>query len=259
MVDDNERGTYTPPTEDHLSYESRRSAARRDQMPITLIASVIVLLVLLLAVVIFYNSGLNTRKVGDVGETLGNYKDGAIEEAKPLTDADLLDPGVAHDAQVSGTAPTFANDTEAPQARDAASAAAPVKPADSAENLLPPAQTVPPVAKPSEPAKTVEPKPEVKAEAPTAKPVEKPVAAAAGGSASVQIGAFSSREIADREFAALASSYGLFVGGTSKVVEKIDRNGSTFYRTSFSGFASKEKARQFCDALKAASKSCFVK
>jgi len=279
MVEDRERGTYTPPTEDHLSYEARRPADRRDQTPVTLIASFIVLVVLLLAVVLFYNSGLNTRKAGDVGEPVTAYKDGAIEEAKPLSDADLLDPGVAHDAQVSGTAPNFVNDTEAPQARDAASATA-LKPVDANENLLPlpPAQTGQPQngqpqspqsrAAPSQAAPSqanAAPKPAVQTPAapkpsvpaPATQPATTPVATGAG--ASVQIGAFASRDIADREFAALASSYGLFVGGTSKAVEKVDRNGSTLYRTSFTGFASKEKARQFCDALKAAGKSCFVK
>lgn len=261
MVEDNERGTYTPPTEDHLSYDSRRPVPKRDQTPITLIASFIVLVVLLLAVVLFYNSGLNTRKVSDVGDPLTAYKDSNIEEAKPLSDEDLLDPSVNQEAHASGTAPVFANDTEAPQAREAASAAAPGAPSVN-ENLLPPAtqptqaapapaipaQPAPVATKPAEPVKTAEAKPELK-----------PNPATSSGVASVQIGAFSSQAIADREFSALASSYGLFVGGTRKVVEKVDRDGSTFYRTSFSGFASKEKAQQFCNALKSAGKTCFVK
>ncbi|MDC7684275.1 SPOR domain-containing protein [Asticcacaulis sp. BYS171W] len=258
MVEDNERGTYSPPTEDHLSYETRRPAPSRDQTPITLIASGIVLVVLLLAVVLFYNSGLNSRKVGDVGEPLAGYKDGAIEEAKPLSEDDLIDSA----ADTSATAPKFANDTEAPQLRDASSAVAPVKPADAAENILPPAsKTAPPVFKAEDkPAPVSDAKPAAPPVKPveTPKPVEKPVAVS-GGSASVQIGAFSSQAIADREYAQAASTYGMFVGGTSKTVQKVEVNGSTFYRTSFSGFASKEKAKQFCDALKAAGKSCFVK
>lgn len=264
MVEDNERGTYTPPTEDHLSYDSRRPAPKRDQTPITLIASFIVLVVLLLAVVLFYNSGLNTRKVSDVGDPLTAYKDGNIEEAKPLSDEDLLDPSVNQEAHASGTAPVFANDTEAPQAREAASAAAPAAPSAN-ENLLPPAtqptqptQPAPAAAKPAQPA-PVATKPAEPVKTAEAKPEPKPVVATTSGGASVQIGAFSSQAIADREFAALASSYGLFVGGTRKVVEKVDRDGSTFYRTSFSGFASKDKAQQFCNALKSAGKTCFVK
>lgn len=266
MVEDNERGTYTPPTEDHLSYDNRRPAPKRDQTPITLIASFIVLVVLLLAVVLFYNSGLNTRKVTDVGDPLTAYKDGNIEEAKPLSDEDLLDPAVNQEAHASATAPVFANDTEAPQARDAASAVAP-SPATANENLLPPAQTsqvtAPPAAQPAPVAKPTQPapvaaKPAEPVKAAEAKPEPK-LASTASGGASVQIGAFSSQAIADREFSALASSYGLFVGGTRKVVEKVDRDGSTFYRTSFSGFASKDKAQQFCNALKSAGKTCFVK
>lgn len=246
-MDENERGTYSPPTEDHLNYESRRGPPPRDQMPITLIASAIVLVVLLLAVVLFYNSGLNSRTAGDVGEPIANYKDGAIEEARPLADDDLLDPVLNEDAAMaSATAPTFSEDTEAPQAREVISEApAPVAPikgplnADGTlnDNVLPPANTTP-----------------------APKPVEAtPPVASGGGAASVQIGAFGSRDIADREYAQIASSYGMFVGGTSKAVEKVDRDGKTFYRTSFSGFASKEKAKQFCDALMAAGKTCFVK
>ncbi|UDF05292.1 SPOR domain-containing protein [Asticcacaulis sp. AND118] len=261
MVEENERGTYTPPTEDHLSYGHRRPAPRRDQTPITLIASFIVLVVLLLAVVLFYNSGLNTRKVSDVGDPITAYKDGNIEEAKPLSDEDLLDPSVNQEAHTSGTAPIFANDAEAPQARETASATAPAGSAN--DNLLPPAQTTPAAPPAVAPAQQPAPapvvaKPAEAAKAPEVKTDPKPVAAASGG-ASVQIGAFSSQAIADREFAALASSYGLFVGGTRKVVEKVDRDGSTFYRTSFSGFASKDKAQQFCNALKSAGKTCFVK
>lgn len=260
MVEDNERGTYTPPTEDHLSYGNRRPAPKRDQTPITLIASFIVLVVLLLAVVLFYNSGLNTRKVSDVGDPITAYKDGNIEEAKPLSDEDLLDPSVNQEAHTSGTAPVFANDTEAPQARETASATAPAT-TGANDNLLPPAQTAPaapPVTAPAQQSTPAATKPAEPVKAPEVKPETKPVAAASGG-ASVQIGAFSSQAIADREFAALASSYGLFVGGTKKVVEKVDRDGSTFYRTSFSGFASKDKAQQFCNALKSAGKTCFVK
>lgn len=245
---DKDRGTYTPPTEDNLSYEARQGGGNggRPQTPITLIASGIVLVVLLLAVVMFYNSGLNSRKdMAEIGESLSNYKDNRIEDARPLTDEDLLDP-VAPDAE-----PKFAPGTEEPIARADASAAAIVEaplPAEARTGPIPgnvtPEATTPPAT------------PE--ASAPVAK-IETPKPVAAGAGAAVQIGAFASREIADQQYAALASSYGLFVSGTRKSVETVERDGTTLYRTSFSGFASKDKAKAFCDALKSAGKSCFVK
>ncbi|MDC7675029.1 SPOR domain-containing protein [Asticcacaulis machinosus] len=244
---DKDRGTYTPPTEDNLSYEARQGGnGGRPQTPITLIASGIVLVVLLLAVVMFYNSGLNSRKdMAEIGESLSNYKDNRIEDARPLTDEDLLDP-VAPDAE-----PKFAPGTEDPIARADASATvseAP-PPAEAKIGAIPGNAVEAPASAPAVPAEV--PAPIAKVETP------KPVTAGAG--AAVQIGAFASREIADQQYAALASSYGLFVSGTKKSVETVDRDGTTLYRTSFSGFASKDKAKAFCDALKSAGKSCFVR
>lgn len=247
---DRDRGTYSPPTEDHLSYETRRQASR-DQTPITLIASGIVLVVLLLAVVLFYNSGLNSRKVAEVGTPVGDYKDAGVEDAKPLSDEDLLDPALGTEN------PTFAEGAEQPKPREVINEApAPVAPikgpltSESSATATPPAQTTTPSA--AAPAAKPGTPPVVNASAATPKP-------AASGSAAVQIGAFGSREIADREYNAIASNYGLFLNGTAKSVERIERDGTVLYRTSFAGFASKEKASEFCNVLKSAGKSCFVR
>ncbi len=78
--------------------------------------------------------------------------------------------------------------------------------------------------------------------------------------ASVQIGAFQSMDIANKQYASVASSYGLFLSGTSKHVEPVtSANGATLYRTAFTGFESRDKAHAFCDALKAAGHDCLVK
>ncbi len=281
---DKDRGTYSPPTEDSLSYETRRTTAR-DQAPITLIISGIFLVVLLLAVVLFYNSGLNNhgRPAPEVGDSMGDIKDAKVEDAKPLTDQDLLEPST----DASGGA-TFAPGTEAPlrdqsisqaavdqapppaapiqgplpsQANNAAitgqpaaaTAAAPAtKPAVPA--VTPPATTaaVKPVVTPVKPTAT----PAVAAATPASATVTKP---AAGGGAIVQIGAFESTDLANKEYAKVASSFGLFLSGTSKRVEKVETAKGTFYRTSFVGFASPEKAKSFCSALKASGHDCFVK
>ncbi|WP_374321880.1 SPOR domain-containing protein, partial [Brevundimonas sp.] len=83
--------------------------------------------------------------------------------------------------------------------------------------------------------------------------------AAARGSASVQIGAFSSTEIADREYAAVAGRFGQYASGAEKrVTEVTTSSGSTLYRTAFSGL-SRERATAFCNALKAAGRDCIVR
>jgi cell division protein FtsN len=105
--------------------------------------------------------------------------------------------------------------------------------------------------------------PEAEAKPPPApKPAPKPEPAApkpvaGGGPASVQIGAFSSAEIADREWSAAVARAG--GSGRGKRVEKVERDGSTLYRTTVTGFADRAAAQAFCDRLKSAGKSCFVR
>jgi len=301
---DEDRGTYSPPTEDNLSYQSRR-APSRDQAPLTLIISGICLVLLLVFVVLFYNSGLNShgRTPPDVGNPVGDIKDTPVTDAKPLTDAQLGDTGAAK----------FAPSAEAPQLRDNASGAvdeappavtpipgplpsqannpainggatasdatggtaandaghdainraltpsAPVTGADkstklasaSSSSAVPKAKPVPPKAPTPKAAED-----DAKLAATTA-PVK---TTAAPSGASVQIGAFQSMDIANKQYASVASSFGLFLGGTSKHIEKVDAaNGATLYRTAFTGFESKDKARAFCSALKASGHDCLVK
>ena len=47
--------------------------------------------------------------------------------------------------------------------------------------------------------------------------------------------------------------------GKGKSVEKIDKNGGVLYRTAVTGFASRADAQAFCEKLKSAGKSCFVR
>ncbi len=309
---DEDRGTYSPPTEDNLSYQSRK-APSRDQAPLTLIISGIVLVMLLVFVVLFYNSGLNShgRTPPDVGNSVGDIKDSQVTDAKPLSGDELNDNGAAK----------FAPSAEAPDLRSAAStgvdeAPPPVAPiqgplpsqannpalnggatspdttpvpgAGAASNdkggsdagraaidraLTPGAAPATKVASAStsssaaaKPAKLASASASsASASSPAkAKPAEDDAKLAAATAplhgATVQIGAFQSMDIANKQYANVASSYGLFLGGTAKHVEKVDAaNGSTLYRTAFTGFASKDKAHAFCDALKAAGRDCLVK
>ena len=283
---DKDRGTYSPPTEDSLSYETRRPAGR-DKAPITLIISGIFLVLLLLAVVLFYNSGLNShgRTPPEVGDAIGDIKDGKVEDAKPLSDDQM--------SVDDGSGAKFAPGSETPLRDDSASAGvatteapAPVapitgplpsqannsvitgQPAASVAPLKPPVQAVTPSSSASSTSSIAAAKPAPAAKLPpvakTAPPAKEladadaPKPAAKGGSA-VQIGAFDSTDIANKQYASVASSYGLFLSGTSKHIEKVETPKGTFYRTSFTGFSTPDKARSFCSALKAAGHDCIVK
>jgi hypothetical protein len=142
----------------------------------------------------------------------------------------------------------------APAIRPAIPAAPPPAAAAAAKILAP--TPAPKVAAPKAEAPAPKPPaPVAKAETP------KPEAAkpAAGGGAVVQIGAVSSKALADQAWKdAVAVSPGL-AAGKGKGVEPIEKNGGTLYRTSVTGFASKADAQAFCAKLQAAGKSCFVR
>ena len=84
-------------------------------------------------------------------------------------------------------------------------------------------------------------------------------AAPAGGSSIVQIGAFSTPGIADREYSAVAARFPQFAAGATKRVQEVTAsNGSTLYRTTFAGL-SRDDARAFCAAIKAGGGDCLVR
>ena len=207
-------------------------------MPVTLIVSAGVLLVLIVAVILFYRSGLRSSEDAPaaVGEPVGQM-------TAPPIDAQPVDPSLGIDvydpAEEPGE-PQFAPPPEAVQPRPEP------QPLPTTPAAPPPAATRP------------EPRPEP---TPTPPPAEKaaPRPAPATGSASVQIGAFSSRALADREYAAVAGAFPQFASGRTKSVERVTTSaGSTAYRTAMSGFT-REQAREFCAALQAAGRECFVR
>lgn len=255
--DDNKpgRGAYTPPTDDDLpfrrnSYDPRSGrnvgAGGGKAPPVTLIISAVVLLLLIVAVIFFYRSGMraSTDAPPAVGQPVGEMKTAAPIDAQPIDPAEGV--RVYRDETETTDAPvTFTPPPEAPQPRPAA----PPTAAQTGQGL-PPANTATPAA----PA----PRPTTPAPAPVAAPATK-APAATGGSASVQIGAFSSTEIADREYAAVAGRFGAYASGAEKrVTEVTSSSGSTLYRTAFSGL-SRERAVAFCNALKAAGRDCIVR
>ena len=249
-----ERGAYTPPTDDDLpferrSYDPRRAPAAKSP-PITLIISAIVLLLLIVAVVVFYRSGV--RSSTDAPPAVGTPVESMKVEA-PL-DAQPIDPeaGVRvyrDGGEATDAVPTFTPGPETVEPRPAP------QPLPVAPTALPPA--APAAVKPAAP---VAAKPATVTPAPAPKAAPAPAApAAAGGSSGVQIGAFSSTAIADREYAAVAARFGSFASGAEKRVQEVTAaNGSTVYRTTFTGM-SRDRAVAFCNALKAAGRDCIVR
>ncbi|OGN40957.1 MAG: sporulation protein [Caulobacterales bacterium GWE1_67_11] len=250
------RGAYTPPTDDDLPFRRNSYDPRSGRNvgsgggkvpPVTLIISAVVLLVLIIAVIFFYRSGMraSTDAPPAVGQPVGEMKTAPPVDAQPVDPADGV--RVYRDEAETTDAPvTFTPPPEAPQPRPAAPPAA----APTGQGL-PPAKAAP-AATPAAPA----PRPAAPASA-AATPA--PSAGAATGSASVQIGAFSSTEIADREYAAVAGRFGQYASGAQKrVTEVTSSSGSTLYRTAFSGL-SRERAVAFCNALKAAGRDCIVR
>ncbi len=76
----------------------------------------------------------------------------------------------------------------------------------------------------------------------------------------VQIGAYSSKDLAEAGWNAAAGASAGDMGGKVKHVVPITKAGKpTLYRTSITGFTGPDQARAFCARLKAAGQSCFVR
>lgn len=223
-----ERGAYTPPTDEDLpfrrgggGYDARRSGAGGP--PVTLIISAAVLLLLIIVVVLYYRAGPRGSEDAPpaIGTPVGELKVEAAEDAQPVDPAEGID--VYDEAEPIVTAPTY----------------------------VPPPEAVQPNARPAEtpaPARA-EPTP---APAPSA-----PVAV--GGNSAVQIGAFSTPGLADREYGRVVGRYSQYTEGAVKRVQEVtSSSGSTLYRTMISGL-SREQAQGLCDAIKASGGDCIVR
>jgi len=261
-MSDPHRGAYTPPTDAPLSFDARQPVRGARPLPMTLIISAVVLVTLVVGVILVYRGGV--RNPNDPPQAVGTEV--AQMKTPPPAGSQPQDPAAGlqiyhnEDPQPSTT---FAAPPEAPQARPAAPvASAPVQTA--ALPAAKPAQTA------RQPAPTIEslataaaqkpaPKPVQLAAAAPAKPVAATPAAASGGPAMVQIGALSSPALADKAWTDATRLAPGLAAGKGKKVEAIDKNGTTLYRTSVTGFASREAAKAFCEAISASGKSCFVK
>ncbi len=278
-MSDHERGAYTPPTDSPLSFDARQPVRGSRPIPVTVIISILVLAGLAAAIFVFYRSGV--RQAGQppqtVGQSVGEMKAPPPAEAQPQDPAAGLQ--IYKEDKAAPGQPQFTVPPEQPQPRAAPPAvvispppaAAPTTPVTAGPALRPAiaAQVAPKVVA-ATPAPTVKATPAPVAKPPPASvakatpaPAPKPAAPAAAkpasGGAVVQIGAVSSTALADKAWTdAVAVAPGL-AAGKGKSVEKIDKNGGTLYRTAVTGFASRDAATAFCDKLKAAGKSCFVR
>ncbi|ATC31481.1 sporulation protein [Caulobacter vibrioides] len=256
-MSDPHRGAYTPPTDAPLSFDARQPVRGARPLPMTLIISAVVLVTLVVAVVMIYRGGVRgpNEPPQAVGAEVAQMKTPPAEGSQPKDPASGLQIYHNEDPQPSAT---FAAPPETPQARPVApTAATPVETASL------------PAAKPAPAAPTIESLATAAAQKPTPKPVQvaqaapKPVAvtpaAVSTGAASVQIGALSSPALADKAWTEAVRLAPGLAAGKGKKVETVDKNGTTLYRTSVTGFATREAAKAFCEAIAASGKSCFVK
>ncbi|MBR7619399.1 SPOR domain-containing protein [Phenylobacterium sp. 20VBR1] len=258
-----DRGAYTPPTDAPLSFDARQPVRGSRPAPMMLIVSALVLIGLVVAIVVFYRSGVRQAGAAPqaVGTPVGAIKGPAPAEEQPVDPAAGLQIYQSSEGAAAPAAPNFTAPPEQPAARAPAPAVV-VTPAPAAKPAAIPPQTV---ARPQQTGPvaampiTPEPKPvpALKPNLPTPA-APKPVATA-GGAASVQIGAFSSSALADKGWSDAARIAPGATAGKGKRVEAIQKDGATLYRTAVTGFASRADATAFCDQLKAAGKSCFVK
>jgi cell division septation protein DedD len=224
--------------DDSLASDDRRPPARRGPAPVTLIISVLLLLGVAGGVAYLYRDGVRgsdgpPRPVGAPLRDVRTVAPPSPQAADPAAGLSIYkdDPNTA-------AAPTFAPPPEEPVARVAETppAVAPTPPAPAKamtiDKLIAQAD-----AKPADADDT--PKPPVKA--------------------IVQIGAFSTEDLAKAAFHDAARIGGGKMSGKAMRLVPIEKGDVTLYRVAATGFTSKDDAEAVCDALKAAGKSCFVR
>lgn len=250
-----DRGAYTPPTDDDLpfdrgGYDPRRGAqgGTTKAPPLTLMISIAVLLAIVVAVILL--KPWETRGSNDappaVGTPVASMKSQAPIDAQPIDPEAGID--VYAEAEAPTTAPTFVPPPEAVQPRPlpAPIDAAPLPPAVAAPSTRPAPTTQTASTRPVERAE-VQPAPAA------------PAAPAAGGSSGVQIGAFSTPSLAEREYNAVVGRYSQFTRGASRRVQEVtNASGATLYRTTVAGL-SREQATGLCSAIKASGGDCIVR
>lgn len=200
----------------------------------------------------------------------GDDPGGAIDTTV-LPEEPLARPGTAPEPPTDLLPPASANTSANTSVNTSAHATAPATaplPAQAAPVAAPPLKPAPIVpakvaAAPVAPPVADKPKPKPAA-APLAKPKVDPLAepappkpAKTGGTASLQLGAFSTEAKADAAWTA-AVGHAPALAALSKRVEPIERDGKTLYRLRAGGVASKAAAGELCARVKAGGDACLV-
>ncbi len=245
--------------DDSLAFDDRRGPPpRRGPAPVTLIISVLLLLGVAGGVAYLYRDGVRgadgpPRPVGAPLRDVRTIAPPTPEAADPAAGLSIYkdDPNAA-------ATPKFAPPPEEPAPRAVAAQPAPA---------APPVQSTDASPAPSATSKTMtidklidqsDAKPD---KAPKVDKIDKAKAdqTDAAKPAVVQIGAFSSEDLATKAFHDAARLGGGKMGGASMHIVPIVKGDETLYRVAAVGFSSKEDAQTVCEKLKAAGKSCFVR
>lgn len=244
---DPERGPYTPRNDDDLpfdrsGFDARGRGGGRPPLPLTLVISAVVLLVLIIAVVLFYRAGVRSPgEAPPVIEGAEGVTGVAPDAAQPLdrdADIEIFDP---LDEQVDLAPPPEAPGQRPPPLTTDQPATPPTRPLETSPTTG------------QQPAPRPEPRP-----TPPAQPRPQPQPQPAGGSASVQIGAFSTEAAAERAYAEVAAAFPQFASGRTRGIQRVTTSdGRTVYRTTVNGLSAQD-ARAFCGAMRATGRDCLV-
>lgn len=260
---DRDRGAYTPPTDDDLpfdrqGYDGRRGVggapynprgAGRGGPPLTLIISGIVLLALIIAVALYYRAGPRASNDAPpaVGVPVGDMTAEAPIDAQPVNPEAGIDVYEDPATPVTET-PTYVPPPEAVQPRPA-----------------PPPDVTPPPSRPDVrpdvlPAPPTRDRPRPIIDPPGPPPGDdSPSPVPSGGTSAVQIGAFSTPSLAEREYNNVVTRYSRLTEGASRRVQEVQSSsGATLYRTTVTGL-SREQATGLCRAIRDGGGECLVR
>jgi outer membrane biosynthesis protein TonB len=240
----------------------RRAPRSGGPAPVTLIVSVLLLAAVAGGVFFMYRSG--SRNAGQAPQPLGAPLGDVRAPAPPQAQTPDAAAGLTiskDDPNAPTAAPTLAPPPEQPLPE--AATAPPPPPAASASAAV---ATAPPPPPPGAAAKTSAEKGDAidrliaqantpKAAATTAKPATQDSTTAPV----VQIGAFSSEALADKEWSKAAAVAPGAMAGKGKRVVTVNKDGATLYRTAITGFTSRDQATALCARLQAAGATCFVR
>ena len=242
--------------DDSLAFDDRRGPPpRRGPAPVTLIISVLLLLGVVGGVAYLYRDGV--RGAGGpprpVGEALRDVRTLAPPSPKSADPAAGL--SIYKDDPNAVTTPKFAPPPEQPVARTATVAPTPVAPTADATAPVTPAPVKEAPSKPLSIDKLIAESEDKSAVKSPAKSGEAKLAT----KAVVQIGAFSTEELATKAFHDAVHLGGGKMSGKAMRIVPIARGDETLWRVAAVGFTSKEDAQAVCDSLKAAGRTCFVR